>query len=180
MGADMKEIWKDIQGFEGKYQISNFARVKSLSRAIKKTNGTIMTIKERILKTCYNPNGYEHAVLQNGKKTKHLSVHRLVALAFIPNPNNKPHINHKDGNKANNQIENLEWVTRSENEKHAHKIGLKDWRGEKASKSKLTKEQVLDIRNLEGKKTGREVAKLYNVNHSCIFAIWKRRTWSHV
>lgn len=176
----MEEIWKDIAGFEGKYQISNLARVKSLNRVVIRGNGVPQTIKERILKTCLNPSGYEHAVVQNGVKTKHLSVHRLVAIAFIDNPKGKKYINHIDGVKTNNQISNLEWVTRSENELHAHRIGLKDSRGEKASRSKLTESQVFEIRELRGKETGRAVADNYGVQHACIFAIWNNRTWQHV
>ena len=173
------EIWKDIKNFEGVYQISNLGRVRSLPRIVKRGKA-LMRIKGKILKTCYTSTGYEHAVVQNGKKTKHLAVHRLVALAFIPNPKNKEQVNHIDGVKTNNYVKNLEWCTRSENEKHAHKIGLKDWRGENQSRSKLTETQVRDIRKLQGKKTGREVAKEYEVTHSTIFAIWKRRIWTHI
>jgi hypothetical protein len=180
MDADMKEIWEDINGFEGIYQVSNKARVKSLHRVITRANGHKQTIKERIIKTCFNTSGYEDAVVQNGEKSKHLRVHRLVAIAFVPNPDNKKFVNHKDGKKANNLPDNLEWCTRSENEKHAHRIGLKDWSGEGASKSKLTESQVKEIRALRFKMTGRDVGVKYGVGHCCIFRIWHRKTWKHV
>jgi hypothetical protein len=175
-----KEIWIDIQDFKKGYQISNLGRVKSLDKVIVRSNGAKMTIKERILKTFINSNGYETAVIQDGVKTKHFAVHRLVALHFIPLIDGKDYVNHIDGVKKNNTVDNLEWVTRSENEKHAHKLGLKDWRGENQSRVKLTEKKVFEIRSLEGVKTAQVVAKMYNVTHSAIFAIWKKRTWSHL
>jgi hypothetical protein len=176
----MKEIWKDIQGFEGKYQISSFGRVKSLARVLMRSNGAEMTIKERIIKTCKNPQGYVHAVLQNGKKTKHMSVHRLVCISFLPNPCNKEQVNHIDGNKENNHISNLEWATRSENERHAHQIGLKYSKGESHSQSKLTESDVFEIRKLKGVYTGLHVANMFNVSMGLIYNIWAGRLWKHV
>lgn len=97
-----KEIWKDIKGYEGKYQISNFGRVKSLPR-----NGTIN--KERILKTKLTKFGYERVYLRNKNTRTWFLIHRLVAMYFIPNPDNLPQVNHKDECKTNNHVENLEW-----------------------------------------------------------------------
>lgn len=120
----MKEIRKDIQEYEGFYQISNLGRVKSLAR---KTFANVnnFTVKEdKIMKLTVNIFGYITIQLANGTKKLHF-VHRLIAAAFISNPENKPFVNHIDGVKANNNIENLEWVTKSENELHAYKTGLK-------------------------------------------------------
>ena len=104
----MKEIWKDIKDYEGYYQISNLGRIKSLPR-----NGTIKS--ERIIKGAISKNGYLRVCLQkNGIKTNFL-VHRLVAEAFIPNPDNLPQVNHKDEDKTNNIYTNLEWCTASYN-----------------------------------------------------------------
>lgn len=98
-----KQIWKDIPGYEGKYQVSNTGRVRSLNYG--------RTGKIKVLKQGTKDNGYKVVVIyKNGKRKKYL-VHRLVAQAFIPNPNNYPIINHKDENKTNNAVWNLEWCT---------------------------------------------------------------------
>lgn len=113
------EIWKDIPGYIGKYQASNLGRIKSLSRRInsKALNGRV--IKERILKHYTKPNKYQSIDL--GQRNTR-SIHRLVAMAFLPNPLNKPCVNHIDGNPSNNKVENLEWCTYSENELHSHRV----------------------------------------------------------
>lgn len=103
----MIEIWKDVKGFDGVYQVSNLGRVKGLER-ISSDN---RFLPERILSTSLCSNGYLIAKLCFNGKSKRISVHRLVASAFIPNPNNLPHINHIDENKTNNIVSNLEWCT---------------------------------------------------------------------
>jgi hypothetical protein len=118
------KIWKDIPEYEGLYQVSNFGEVKSLSKPRNVFNSCYIA-KERILKPALNDKGYKVVVLTKNKKHKTFRVHRLVALAFINNYESKPQVNHIDGNKLNNNIENLEWCTNGENEKHAYKLGLK-------------------------------------------------------
>lgn len=108
------EIWRDIPKSNGMYKISNFGRVKSLKGK-----------KEKIIKPNKNRGGYLKIGLILNTGRKHISIHRLVASAFISNPNNLPEVNHIDGNKLNNNIKNLEWVTRKENSLHAYKIGLR-------------------------------------------------------
>ena len=118
----MQEIWKDIIGYENLYQVSNLGNVKSLcfgARNKRKSNIT------RLLKTNSNNFGYLKVELYKDGKSKIKYVHRLVAEAFIPNPDQKPQVNHIDGNKANNTLSNLEWVTSSENLSHACKTGLR-------------------------------------------------------
>ena len=120
----MQEIWKDIEGFENLYQVSNLGRVKSLSHIVEKSDGSIQTYKEKVLHLGSMTSGYNFAGLTKNKICKNYSVHRLVAKTFIPNPNNYKDVNHKDGNKKNNRIDNLEWCSRSYNLKHALDIGL--------------------------------------------------------
>lgn len=118
----MQEIWKDIPNYQGFYQISNFGNVKSLcfgARNIKKSN------KQKLLKSSPSNCGYYKVELYKDGKSKMFYVHRLVANAFIPNPDNKPQVNHIDGNKANNSVSNLEWCTHSENQRHAISMGLR-------------------------------------------------------
>ncbi len=120
-----EEIWKDIIGFEGEYQISNLSNIRSLDRPIITNNqwGEYTQIYEgRKLKGIVNTNGYVRVDLKKGKL---YLVHRLVAIHFIPNPDNKPEINHIDGNPQNNKISNLEWCTHSENIRHADRTGLR-------------------------------------------------------
>lgn len=117
------EIWRDIEGYEGLYQISNLGRIKRVARASKNkgTYGSMYQYKEKILSPQENKRrfGYYEISLHKNKKEKRFKIHRLVACAFVPNPNNKPEVNHIDGDKRNNKATNLEWVTSSENKKHA-------------------------------------------------------------
>mgnify|MGYP004477016409 CR=1 FL=1 len=106
----MEEIWKDIEGFEGLYQVSNLGRVKSLNYR--------RTGKEKVVKGWYDKNFYRHVTLRVNGKDKQFLVHRLVAETFIPNPQNKPFVNHIDEKSSNNNAENLEWCTHKENMNH--------------------------------------------------------------
>lgn len=122
----MEEIWKDVKGYEGLYQVSNLGRVKSLNKKVNTINqyGAIhkRTIKGRNLKQRETHNGYLRVKFIKNKKIQKVRVHRLVAEAFIEKP--KLEVNHIDGNKKNNNVENLEWVTPKENKKHAWIMGL--------------------------------------------------------
>lgn len=108
----MQEIWKDVKGYEGLYQISNL--------------GNLISIKHNYIKpiiTYKNQRYLRNNLWKNGK-CKTFSIHRLVAEAFLPNPNNLPVVNHKDGNKLNNNVKNLEWCTQSHNVKESYRLGL--------------------------------------------------------
>ena len=105
------EIWKDIKGFEGLYQVSNFGRVKSLDKIVNGRNNKPVIKKGKILKQVDLGQGYVVVCLRKELKNNQKFVHRLVAEAFIPNPNNLPQVNHKDENKKNNCVDNLEWCT---------------------------------------------------------------------
>lgn len=111
----MNEIWKDIKGYENLYQVSNMGRVKSLERIIIRCDNKTQTIKEKILKTRIGNNGYYTIILSKKGEIKKIDIHRLIAIAFIPNPDNKPCIDHINGDRTDNRIENLRWVTQKEN-----------------------------------------------------------------
>lgn len=117
------EIWKDVVGYEGQYMVSNYSRVKSLNKVVNAVNGFTSTKKSKVLKQILNA-CYLGISFSNKNKIKRVMIHRIVAEAFIPNPENKKTVNHVDGNKLNNSIANLEWATYSENIKHAYKMGL--------------------------------------------------------
>lgn len=115
-----EEVWRNIPDYEGLYMVSSLGRIKSLSRIVKTKTGT-QTVKERILKP-YMDRGYCRITLSYGNNFFRKAVHQFVALAFIPNPDNKPHINHINGIRDDNRIENLERCTSSENEIHSYSV----------------------------------------------------------
>lgn len=152
------ELWKPIPGWQD-YQESSYGRTKSFH------NG-----KQRIVKPKVNNQGYLCIALWKNSKRKDYRVSRLVALCFIPNPDNKPQVNHIDGNKFNNHVSNLEWVTDAENKRHAVDIGLRK-SGQDHYKAKLTAEQVEFIRNNPDSLSGIELSKMFGVTKTTISKI---------
>jgi hypothetical protein len=158
------EIWKKIEGF-GNYSVSSEGRVKN---------------DKIFLKLSYNKRGYSQVVLWNENKNKIQTIHRLVAQAFIPNPDNKPEVNHIDYNKTNNHVSNLEWATKKENEDHALQNGLKV-KGEQNGGSKLTEIEVIEVRKLF--KEGwlkKDLAQKFGITRNSISNIIKRKFWTHI
>ena len=137
------EVWKDVDGFEGHYQVSSFGRVKSLARYRPSARGGFAFIKERIMKLKTTKYGYKTVHLRRDDISIHPSVHRLVASAFISNPESKPTVNHIDANKENNNASNLEWSSHSEQMNHAVKNELLEVRGS-PKYSKEFKKQIYD------------------------------------
>lgn len=134
----MKEIWKDIKGYEGYYQISNLGRLKSVIRIVEHKPYNL-TIRERIRKQKIDTKGYYFVILSKNGITKHLKVHQLVANAFISNPLKKKEVNHINGIKTDNRITNLEWVTHKENMQHAVKNNLISKESIKANVERMNK-----------------------------------------
>jgi hypothetical protein len=178
------EIWKDIVGWEGYYQVSNKSRIRSLNRKIVNSIGRTHYLKGIVLKNITPKEFYPYVCLRKNGLNIPQTVHRLVALAFIPNPENKPEVNHKDGNKHNYNIDNLEWSTKSENAIHARQNGLQvTIKGDKCVYAKLTNSKVLAIKRLYAinpKFHRTNLAKKLNVNVNTIVSIIKNRNWSHI
>ena len=167
------EQWKDILGYEGLYKISNKGRVKSLSRKYKHRNG-YRTVNESIRTLSKNKDGYmQLALSKEGNKISY-GVHRLMAIAFIPNQKNKRTVNHINGDKVDNRIENIEWASDKENIHHACINGLRH--------SKLTINEVKEIKELlkEKKLKQYEIAKLYGVTKWNITKINTGKHWSYI
>lgn len=142
----MIEKWKPVKGYEGLYEVSSLGRIKSLSKRVD-SGKCHRSYPEKILKPGKDSKGYLRVVLSDYNHKSHTyKLHRLVAEAFIPNPKKLPEVNHIDGNKANDSVDNLEWIGRSDNLKHAYKNALKSVKGAKNPAAKLTAEQVVFIK----------------------------------
>ncbi len=179
----MKEKWIDINGYEGYYQVDNFGNFKSLDREVIENNtGRIKRLHGRTVKQWKNHRGYRLVTLSKNGINKGISSHVLVAKAFIPNPNSLPEVNHKNGIKDDNRVENLEWCTRLQNQRHSIDTLGKHFYGEKHSLSKLTEIDVINIINLHktGNYTYAEIARQFNMEGTQINRIVKRKSWKHL
>ena len=178
----MSEVWKDIPDYEGSYQVSNMGRIRSVDRVVTFSDGRVRKYKGKILKPLLNDRGYERITLSNGGRCNIKRVHRLVLETFKPHVNmNDLQVNHIDGNKLNNHLTNLEWVTARDNILHAYDMGLINNKGERAPHTKLSNTDVLEI--LQRLSTGelhRDIGLDYGVSKSCITKINTGTTWRSV
>lgn len=182
-----QEIWKDIPGYEGIYQASTLGNIRSVDRIMKKGNrwGSYNNIRcegkilnQRVTGTLK----YKTCLFSVFKKRKNCLVHRLIAKTFLPNPHNLPVVNHKDGDKMNNKVSNLEWLTRNGNIKHAINLGLFDVSGEKNYSAKLTAHDVSEIRSkyVPHKYTSQKLANEFKVSVTSITNIIRGKTWTNI
>ena len=176
------EVWKDVIGYEGLYEVSNVGNVRSKDRVIVYSNGIRVPYEGNMKTQVMNKYGYNYVGLHKDAKSKQGMVHRLVADAFIPREEGKNHVNHKDGVKTNNHASNLEWCTPQENVKHAVETGLlKDVVGVNHYKTKLTEDMVKEIRKRSSEgETYRALADEFGLVKSTIGFIVNRKTWKHV
>lgn len=164
--ANSTVIWKDIPGYEGIYEVSSLGRVR---------NSSGLVLKRRIQWT-----GYDSAVLSINGKPKPFMVHRLVCAAFIGPRPDKHEVNHIDGDRQNNCVENLEYVTRSQNQLHRRVTGTAAF-GERNGNSKLKPEDVMEIRRLRKEGVKRiTLASRYRVSVYLITKITSRNNWPHL
>lgn len=171
----LKTFWRTIPNYS-RYVASNTGLIKTFDW---KGSG-----KEKILSPALDQSGYFRTMLKRDDgKTHTVKIHRIIAQTFIPNTENKAEVNHKNGNKTDNNINNLEWVTHQENVQHAFALGLaKPRRGEKNNKSILTEKQVIEIRKkfYPRKYTRLMLAKEYGVSPATIKDVILRRSWKYV
>lgn len=181
----MEQIkWKPVKGFENFYEVSEDGRIKTIQRIIVLPTHSYLK-KEKILTQFKDGRGYMHVKLYDGKgKPKSLCTHRVVASTFIfNNDETKLEVNHIDGNKLNNAVSNLEWCTRGENIKHAYTLrDPKSYKGSGNKNSKLTEEQVINIRKeyKNNKTTYKQLAYKNNVGITLIGYIINNKIWNHV
>lgn len=195
------EVWKEIPGYEGYYEASTFGNIRSMDRILNCPWGEVYPAKGKPKAMCKDKYGYLYVGLSKGRKKRHLTVHRLIALTFIPNPNNKPCIDHIDGDKTNNRVDNLRWCSVKENnsnpitrERHKNVVHTEE-RNRKVSLglmghkvTNVTRKKISDYRKstarkvrqftLDGKLVAEwnnthEAAKSLNINHNTMVSLIK-------
>ncbi len=177
------EVWKPVKGYEGYYEVSSHGRVRTIDRVIDKSDGTTQRRRGKISALGTDKNGYHTLSLWKEGKAEFFRVARLVAIAFIENPENKPTVNHINGIKDDDKVSNLEWSTYSENMQHAYDTRLNiNPKGEEHHLVKLTDLDVVEIRRLyeSGELNQMKLAEKYNVRQPTISRIIHRKRWKHI
>lgn len=178
------EIWKDVVGYEGLYEVSSHGRVKSVARVYQSpeegfnwTKETTNSLKSLRLKK----DGYVDTGLMKDGRVVQKNVHQLVAQAFIPNPENKRCVNHIDNNRSNNHVSNLEWSTHKENTQHSFNQGRGAWQrqwGESNVSAKISLSDVLFIRTFANSMTRREIADHLSISIKEVGRIQRKDRWN--
>lgn len=176
------EIWCDIDGFIGIYQVSNLGRIKRIACVTKTKNGKQYFNAERLMNLVPDRKGYIRVQLRLNSSSKYYSVHRFVAKHFIPNPNNLPEVNHLLGIKADNRASQLEWCTRSHNKMHSYQIlGEIKRNGIRNGNSKLSADKIKLIKGEYSKGLSfKELGEKFGISHTHAWRILKGKTWAHL
>lgn len=182
------EQWKPVVGFEGLYEVSSHGRVRSLDKPVSGPNGRLSIRKGQIVKGCYSHGKYLQVNLYKDRKNNTQKIHRLVAIAFLSNPENYEQVNHKDFDRENNNLDNLEWCSARQNKDYSINAG-RQLKGTDVHSVKLTDEDILEIRRIYAEtrtksRVGRGVlsgiAAKYGVCPSSISQIVARKSWKHI
>lgn len=176
-----QEIWKDVIGYEGWYQVSSLGNVRSLPRMVRGRFNNSMRKPGKTLGIHPNSKGYATVSLGHGRgNSKSIKLHRLVLTHFKSNPHNYPEINHIDGNKLNNRVENLEWCNRKQNIAHAVKNELMYTRRGSECSRKLTEAQAQFIKDNRGIIPKRELMERFNIKYATVTSIQCGYSWKHL
>jgi hypothetical protein len=174
-----REIWKDVPGWEGFYQVSTYGRVRSIPRKVPTWRGWRIS-PDKVLTPSIGDAGYKQVVLCRNGNGVNFTIHTLMVLAFIPNPESKPEVSHINDVKTDNRLENLEWATRVENSRRAIQNN-KYRQGSRCSQAVLTERDISSIRRrLARGESGAAIGRSLGVTGQMISAIKNRKWWRHV
>jgi hypothetical protein len=182
--VDLVEDWRDVVGYEDRYEISNFGNLRSKSYLKKgrNVNGEFSFITQpRLMKPTVNGNGYLSVYLSRDGESANFVIHRLVAITFLENPDNLPVVNHKDCDKTNNRVDNLEWCTQQHNVKHSYESGTKTNLGDKHPRRVLNSEIVCKMRKMFSEGIGvQKIADHFGFRYDTTKSAITGKNWGHV